>query len=258
MDLATLVGLLGAIVVLAAAVITGGSASTFINTASLLIVIVGTLLVVLMKFNLGQFLGAMGVASRAFFNKLGDPQELITKIIELGEIARKEGLLALEDQEVTDPFLARGINMMVDGTEPETIRAALERDMRETSDRHKWGAKVFGALGETAPAMGMIGTLIGLVQMLAAMEDPAQIGPAMAIALLTTLYGAVLGNVVALPIADKLALRKTEETKLNSICIDGVMGICDGHNPRVLETMLLIYIAPKNRVSSDEAEGATA
>ncbi len=183
---------------------------------------------------------------------------MITKIIELGEIAREEGLLALKDEEVTDAFLARGINIMVDGTEPETIKAALERDMRETSDRHKWGAKVFGALSETAPAMGMIGTLIGLVQMLAPMEDPAQIGPAMAIALLTKLYGAVLGNVIALPIADKLALRKTEGIKLNAICIDGVIGICDGHNPWILEAMLLMHVAPKNRNSWDEAEGATA
>ena len=181
---------------------------------------------------------------------------MITKIIELGEIAREEGLLALKDEEVTDAFLARGINIMVDGTEPETIKAALERDMRETSDRHKWGAKVFGALSETAPAMGMIGTLIGLVQMLSNMEDPKSIGPAMAVALLTTLYGAMIATMFATPIADKLSLRMTEEARMQSLYIDALVAIQEGTNPRIIEQMLSSYLPPKEREKVAEAEGA--
>ena len=257
MDLATLLGMLGAFGVLIFAVMNGGSAEVFMNTSSLLIVICGTLLVVLMKFNLGQALGAMSVAARAFSNKLPDPAVLIKQIVEMNAIARREGLLALEEHEVDNEFLKRGVELVVDGSEAETVRATLERDLIETAERHKWGAKVFGALGEVAPAMGMIGTLIGLVQMLSAMDDPKQIGPAMAIALLTTLYGAFLANVVALPIADKLALRKSEETRLNSICIDGVVGICEGQSPRVLETALSLYLSPKQRsqMAEDGGEG---
>ncbi|XOV86882.1 MAG: flagellar motor protein PomA [Pseudomonadota bacterium] len=257
MDLATLLGMLGAIGVLIAAVVSGGSADLFINVPSILIVLCGTLLIVLIKFNMKQSLRAVSVAKRAFFNKLASPDELIDKIIELNAVARREGLLALENYEVTNQFLQRGINLMVDGSEPETIKATLERDLRETAERHKWGAKVFAALGEVAPAMGMIGTLIGLVQMLSAMDDPKQIGPAMAIALLTTLYGAVIANVIALPIADKLTLRKTEESKLNAICIDGVLGICEGHNPRVLESMLKIYLSPSAREADKDAGAAS-
>ncbi|MCB1692944.1 MAG: flagellar motor protein PomA [Pseudomonadales bacterium] len=247
MDLATLLGMFGAIAVLIWAVVAGGSSDIFVNVPSVLIVLCGTLLIVLIKFNMAQALRAVVVAKRAFINKLGTPDELIAQIMEIGTVARREGLLALENIEVESEFLQRGINLLVDGAEPDAIKTTLERDLRETAERHRWGAKVFSALGEVAPAMGMIGTLIGLVQMLSSMDDPKQIGPAMAVALLTTLYGAVLANVVALPIADKLALRKTEEAKLNAICIDGVLGIAGGENPRVLESMLKIYLAPKER-----------
>lgn len=247
--------MIGAIAVLIAAVVTGGSADIFLNVPSLLIVLTGTILVVLIKFNMSQSLGAFKVAKRAFTNNLASPEDIIDQIVELNAVARREGLLALEDHEVDDQFLQRGISLMVDGTEPETIKTTLQRDLRETAERHKWGAKVFAAFGEVAPAMGMIGTLIGLVQMLSAMDDPKQIGPAMAVALLTTLYGAVLANVVALPIADKLALRKTEESKLNAICIDGILGVCEGQNPRVLESMLKTYLSPSQReAEKGEAE----
>lgn len=255
LDLATLLGLIGALGVLVAAVITGGSAELFINIPSLLIVFMGSLLVVLMKFNLKQFLGALSVAGRAFSSKLDAAEDLIPQIIEMNTVAQRQGVLALEDMDVENEFLRRGIDLLIDGNKPESIKTMLERDMSETSKRHTWGAKVFTALGDVAPAMGMIGTLIGLVQMLASMDDPKKIGPAMAIALLTTLYGAVLGNVIALPIADKLTLRRTEEAKLSAICIDGVTGIGEGQNPRVLESLLKTYLSPKNRNLSEAAGG---
>ena len=247
MDPATLVGMIGATAVLAAAIVTGGSANVFLNVPSVLIVLCGTFLVVLIKFNLAQSLGAFKVAGRAFTNKLEPPEELISELIEMNALARREGMLALENITVKNEFLSRGINLLVDGNTSEEIKSMLERDLRETIDRHKWGAKVFSALGEVAPAMGMIGTLIGLVQMLSAMDDPKMIGPAMAVALLTTLYGAFIANVIALPIADKLALRMTDEGRLNRICIDGVLAIGEGHNPRVLEAILKTYLDPKQR-----------
>lgn len=254
MDLATFLGFVGAFAVVTAAVFFGGSATVFLNVPSILIVLGGTFLVVMMKFSLSQFLGAFRVATRAFLYTPESPREVIPQIIEMSNIARKEGMLALEDQEISSSFLKQGIDMLIDGTKPEVIKNLLVKDMQQTVDRHSWGAKVFTASGDVAPAMGMIGTLIGLVQMLSAMDDPKAIGPAMAVALLTTLYGAVFANMVALPIADKLNLRKVEEGRLKAICIDGIIGIAEGQNPRVLEPMLKTYLAPAHR--NNKADGS--
>jgi len=247
MDLATLVGLLGAFGVVVAAIFIGGSASMFVNIPSLFIVMGGTAMVVLVKFTLSQYFGAFKVAVNAFRSSLQKPEEIIPQIVEMSSVARKEGLLALEEIEISNPFLQSGVNLLIDGSSPEDTRKLLTKDKKEISDRHKLGAQVFESSGDVAPAMGMIGTLIGLVQMLSNMDDPKSIGPAMAVALLTTLYGAILANMVFLPMADKLKLRRTEEEKLNSICLDGVMAIQEGQNPRVIESLLKLYVNPKNR-----------
>ena len=252
MDLATLIGLLGSFGIVVAAMVLGGSALIFINVPSLLIVVLGTFMVVLMKFSMGQFLGAVKVAMKAFIFKLDNLDELIPKVVELADVARKGGLLALEGQEVSNDFLKEGIKMLVDGHDGEVVKDVLSKDMKQAEDRHSWGAKVFTAMGDVAPAMGMIGTLVGLVQMLSNMDDPKSIGPAMAVALLTTLYGAMMANMVAIPIADKLTLRKEEEGRLKSMSIDALMGIQAGQNPHVIESMLKAYLAPSKRGSSEE------
>lgn len=256
MDIATLLGLLGSFGVVIAAILLGGSVLVFVNAPSLFIVLGGTLMVVLIKFNLSQFLGAMKVAANAFRSKSDAPEDLIPKIVEMSTVARKEGVLALENIEIDNPFLVSGVRMLIDGSSGEDMRRHLTRDMEEISDRHKWGAQVFTAGGDVAPAMGMIGTLIGLVQMLSAMDDPKSIGPAMAVALLTTLYGAILANMLFLPVADKLTLRRSEERKLNSICLDGVLAIQEGQHPRIIESLLKLYVNPKqrNRTKDDEPQ----
>ena len=247
MDLATLLGMVGAIGIVLAAILTGGSAIVFVNVPSILIVLGGTVMVVMIKFSMGQFFGAFKVALRAFFNKTTDPEELIERIVELANIARKEGMLALESQEIDNEFLGEGVRMLIDGNSREVVSAVLSKDMQQTIERHTWGAKVFSATADVAPAMGMIGTLIGLVQMLSNMSDPKSIGPAMAVALLTTLYGAMIANMVAMPIADKLTLRKADEQRIRSMCIDGVLAIQEGQNPRIIESMLKVYLDPKKR-----------
>lgn len=257
MDLATLIGMLGAIAIVLAAMLSGGSALVFVNIPSLLIVIGGTLMVVMIKFSIGQFFGAFKVAARAFMFKVDNPEELIEKTVHLANIARKEGMLALENEEVENEFLDDGIKMLIDGNSHEVIGAVMKKDLQQTIDRHKWGAKVFMATADVAPAMGMIGTLIGLVQMLSAMDDPKSIGPAMAVALLTTLYGAMLANMIAGPIADKLLLRKDDEGRIKSMCIDGVLAIQEGQNPRIIESMLKTYLDPAKR-NNESDEGATA
>ncbi|MCE0557828.1 flagellar motor protein PomA [Motilimonas sp. E26] len=247
MDLATLIGIIGAFVFVVMAMLMGGELSTFIDVPSILIVFVGSMFVVLMKYNLGQFLGAAKIGMKAFMFKLEKPEDLITKSVEMADAARKGGFLALEEAEISNAFMQKGIDMLVDGHDADVVRATLEKDISLTSERHLMGAGIFKSIGDVAPAMGMIGTLIGLVAMLSNMDDPKSIGPSMAVALLTTLYGAILSNMVALPMSEKLVLR-AEEEKLNRVLImDAVLGIQDGQNPRVIEGLLKNYLAESKR-----------
>ena len=172
--------------------------------------------------------------------------------MELAKEARQGGLLALEDAEVPDAFMKSGLDLLVDGHPADVVRSVLTKDLQMTLKRHSDGQDIFKAIGDVGPAMGMIGTLIGLVQMLANMDDPKQIGPAMAVALLTTLYGAILANVFALPIADKLAVRSSEENNRKSLIIDGLLGIQAGQNPRVIDNMLATYLPRSKRQTEDE------
>ena len=247
MDLATLVGLIGAFAIVIASMVMGGSAHMFVNVPSLLIVVVGSLFVVLMKFTLGQFLGAIKVAIKAFSFKQPAPEDVIEEVVELADAARKGGLLSLEGKEVSSDFMTKGIQLLVDGHDAEVVKTLLKKDMQQTMERHEWGAKIFTAIGDVGPAMGMIGTLVGLVAMLANMDDPKSIGPAMAVALLTTLYGAMLANMFALPVADKLEMRRKEEGRLKSMVIDALLSIQAGQNPRVISSMLKAYIPESKR-----------
>ncbi|NKB38116.1 MAG: flagellar motor protein PomA [Gammaproteobacteria bacterium] len=256
MDLATLIGLLAAIGIIAASIFLGGSAGTFFNVPSLLVVVGGTIGAVLMQFSIGQFFGAVKVALKAFFNKGQAPEELIETTIDMANSARKGGLLALEEKDTGNPFFQMGIQMMVDGHEPDVVRQMMTSEMTLTVERHDLGQKIFKSIAEVAPAMGMIGTLIGLVQMLSNMDDPKSIGPSMAVALLTTLYGAMIANVFAGPIAEKLGLRSNEERLVKSMIIDGVSGIQEGRNPRVIEGMLMTYLPGSKRKSAEDAEAA--
>ncbi|WP_370229455.1 flagellar motor protein PomA [Marinobacter nauticus] len=256
MDFATLIGLVGAILLISSAIILGASPSMFINPPSLLIVIGGTLLVVLAKFSLAQFFDAFKVAARAFKFKLPETQASIEELVEIASIARKEGVLGIEGREVSSPFLGQGIQMLVDGQDGNTIKQLLNKERLMTLEHNRSGAKVFTAMADVAPAMGMIGTLIGLVQMLSNMEDPKSIGPAMAVALLTTLYGAMIATMIATPIADKLSLRMTEEARMQSLYIDALVAIQEGTNPRIIEQMLSSYLSPKERARNGDAETA--
>jgi chemotaxis protein MotA len=251
-DLATLVGILGAFAMVIMAMMLGGSLTMFVDIPSVLIVILGGLFVVLMKFELGQFLGAGKIMGKAFSFKMSKPESVITEVVELAGLARKGGLLSLEGKEVSDAFLGKGIQLLVDGHDPDVVRTILSKEAKLAAERHTLGIAIFKCIGDVGPAMGMIGTLIGLVAMLANMSDPKTIGPAMAVALLTTLYGAMLANMVALPVADKLSLRRDEEARLKSMIIDALLSIQAGQNPRVIESMLQAYIAEGKRVSSGD------
>lgn len=252
MDLATVVGLLGSFAMVIMAMMLGGSLAMFVDIPSVLIVILGGIFVVLMKYELGQVLGAGKIAGKAFSFKMSKPEAIITEVVELAGLARKGGLLSLEGKEVSDAFLGKGIQLLVDGHDPDVVRTILGKEAKLAAERHTVGISIFKALGDVGPAMGMIGTLVGLVAMLANMSDPKTIGPAMAVALLTTLYGAMIANMVAIPVADKLALRRDEEGRLKSMIIDALLAIQAGQNPRVIESMLQAYIAEGKRTSSGD------
>ena len=254
MDLATLLGLIITFGFILGAILSGGSLLLFVNVPSLLIVIGGSVSVVLMQFTLGQFFGAFKVAMKAFFHKSVDAVELIEQAGVLANVARKEGMMALESQEIENPFLNKGIQLCVDGHPPDLVRKMLSKDISLTIQRHELGQSIFKALGDIAPAMGMIGTLIGLVQMLANMDDPKSIGPAMAVALLTTLYGAIIANAFALPLADKLELRSQEEKTNRTLILETISGIQEGMNPRVLEELLKAFLPEAQRATENAEE----
>ena len=244
MDIATIVGLLAAFGLIISAM---SDPAAFVDIPSVLIVVAGSIAVVLFRSSLGEFLGAIAVMGKCFKNKLEPGEDLIIQITELANIARKDGMIALEGQEIANPFLAKAIGMLVDGTEADMIRKSLEQDIDSTKLRHKQGAAIFSAWGEIAPAMGMIGTLVGLVQMLGNMSDPKSIGPAMAVALLTTMYGAILANVICLPVAMKLGSQADIEAANNNLILEGVLFIQSGGNPRILTDYLASFLAPKAR-----------
>jgi chemotaxis protein MotA len=255
-DLATLIGLAGGIAVIIAAILSGSSLTLFINIPSVMVVAGGTIAATLIKFPLANFLSAFKVALNAFFHKAENPNALIETAVRLSHVVRKEGLLALEHQELENRFFQKGLQFCVDGEDAEFVRKVLTQDMDLTIERHEVGQKIFRAIGDSAPAMGMIGTLVGLVQMLANMEDPKSIGPAMAVALLTTLYGALIANLVALPIADKLELRSNEERINKSLIIESIAGIQAGQNPRVMEELLKTYLPQRERTNGQPEGGA--
>lgn len=247
MDLATLVGLLGALGLIVMTMLMSGDLAMFINIPSIVIVFGGSIFAVMAKFGLGQFLGAFKIAGKSFKGTAPDVGGLIDEIVELADIARKGGLLSLEGKEVSNEFLQKGIQLLVDGHDPDVVKTLLSKDRTLAEERHVNGSAIFQGLTGMAPAMGMIGTLIGLVAMLANMDDPKAIGPAMAVALLTTLYGAVLANGVTEPIADKLKLRAGEEAMVKNLIIDALLAIQSGQNPRVIDSMLRTYLPEGKR-----------
>ncbi len=252
MDIATLIGLLGGFGIIIGAIATGGDIMLFVNVPSILIVVGGTFMVTLMQVSLKDFLGSFSMAMKAFFYKTYDAAQLIEEAAQLADVARKNGLLALEGQEISNDFLKQGIGLCVDGHDPALVQKMLVKDIDLTIERHEVGQTMFKNMATMAPAMGMIGTLVGLVQMLANMSDPASIGPAMAVALLTTLYGAVIANAFAQPLADKLARASQLEQTNKYLILETISGIQEGMNPRVLEQLLSSFLPSAKRVKDEE------
>jgi chemotaxis protein MotA len=252
MDIATVLGVISAFGLVFLAIFMGGGIQLFINLQALMIVVGGTLGATMINYPLNEVFGVFSVVKKALFTKNIVSNDLIKIFMNFAHKSRKEGILALESElkQVKDDFLIKGVQLSIDGLEPNEIRDILDTELDFIKNRHQLGAEIFTTMGSFAPALGMIGTLIGLVQMLQSMEDPSTIGPAMAVALLTTFYGSIMANIICMPIAGKLRTRSREEALTKEITIQGIMSLSSGDNPRILEQKLQAFIPPNERRSS--------
>jgi len=256
MDLATIVGIIAGFTLVLGAILLGGEVTFFVDVKSVMIVLGGTVATTLINFPVGQVLGVTKVLKNAFLTKNKSPVEIIQQLVSLAERARREGILSLEAEleVVKDDFTRTGIGLAVDGVEPDLIKDILQTEMAFIEERHRTGQSIFLTMGTFAPAFGMIGTLIGLVLMLQTLNNPATIGPAMAVALLTTLYGSLLANIVFIPIAGKLKIRTAEEILIKELTIEGIMSIQSGDNPRIVQQKLFAFLSPTSRGAGSEKE----
>ncbi len=255
MDLATLIGLGLITTAIVGAIAVGGDLTIFIDVPSTLVVGLGVLGATFIKWPIEVIKNLASYMMKTIFSTVVDHKETIKNIGELADKARKESIFALENVEVDDPFLKKAMTLAADNRPPEIIGAILQMEVDSIEKRHKLGQDVLDGIGADGPAMGMIGTLIGLVQMLQNLSDPSAIGPAMAVALLTTFYGAVLANAFALPMKTKLVYRSTQELINMDIIIAGTLGIVAGENPRLILDKLKAFVAPSLRDADDDGGG---
>ncbi len=249
MDLASLIGLLGAIGMILWAMISGGGIAPFIDVPSLLIVFGGTFFAVMYTAPLPVFLGSFGAMAKAFLPPIKQYEELIIRMVELATIARKDGMMALEGQEVPDAFFSKGMQMLIDGADESALTTQLTQEIKAMKARHQQMQDVAKAWVDLAPAMGMIGTLVGLVLMLGNMADPKAIGPAMAVALLTTLYGAFIANVLFSPMVTKLEGYTAHETVYREMVLTGLKNISRGESPRNIQDQMASNLTAKAQES---------
>ena len=257
MDIASLLGIIGAIGFILYAMISGGGVGPFLDVPSLAIVFGGTFFCVMYTCPLPTFLGSFGVMAKAFFPPVKPQDELVTKMVELAGIARKDGMMALEGQEVPDKFFEKGLQMLVDGADEAKLNEQMQLELKAMKQRHEMNQGVISSWIDIGPAMGMIGTLVGLVAMLGNMADPKAIGPAMAVALLTTLYGAMLANVIFLPMKLTLEQNTAKEIVFREMIVTALRAISRGESPRNIQDQLLANLPPKQQEKIEAAAAAS-
>ena len=245
MDIASIVGLIGGVGMILGAMISGGGLGPFFDIPSVLIVFGGTFFLVMYSTPMPVFLGSFGAMAKAFMPPIKKQDELIERMVELSGIARKDGMMALEGQEVPDKFFQKGLQMLVDGADESKLVTQLNKEIKAMLKRHEANQVAIKAWIDLAPAMGMVGTLIGLVLMLGNMADPKAIGPAMAVALLTTMYGAIIANVLFMPLLTKLEGYTQYESVYREMVVTGLRNIARGESPRNIQDQMVANLAPK-------------
>lgn len=251
MDLATSIGWLAALGMCfwSLWVGTSGNVGVFWDSPSAILVFGGTIFIVLMTQAMDRYFGLWRVIKRGFFTRRQSLVSVVEQIVRLGEVARREGVLSLEGalKDIDDEFLANGVRLVIDGTGAAEIEQILAAELEAMDSRHGQGKAVLDLIAKYAPAFGMIGTLMGLVAMLNNMDDPKKIGPGMAVAILTTFYGAMIANVFCLPLSDKLSYRNEEEMLLRTIMVKGILSLQAGDNPRITQAKLAVYLPARDR-----------
>jgi chemotaxis protein MotA len=249
MDIATIIGILLGFTVVTSAIVTGGGWQMFIHLPSLGITIGGMLCATLIHFSLPQFLGIFSVIKKTIITKVPSHSELIQKMVNYAAISRRDGPLALEQeiQKTDNMFFAKGLQMLVDGQESDTINEIMSMEIQHLEDRHSIGKKILEYMGSAAPAFGMIGTLIGLVQMLRSLESPESIGAGMAVALITTFYGALSANLIFIPLAGKLGLYSKAESTVMEMIVEGICAIARGDNPTAVREKIQVFVSQGRR-----------
>ncbi len=251
MDIATIVGIISCVGLLFASMSMGVGLSAFYHLPSILLVCGGTACATMISYPLRDCLNTISVLKNAFVTQPITVGEIITGFTAFSAKARKEGLLSLEQsvRDINDPFLKKGLELTIDGLEPQAITEILETEISFQESRHRLGADIFQTMGTFALAFGMIGTLLGLIAMLRALDDPSSIGPSMSLALITTFYGAILSNMIFIPIAGKLRARSQDETMVKELIVQGILSLCRGDNPRIIEQKLHAFLPPSARIS---------
>jgi chemotaxis protein MotA len=249
MDIGTVIGLIFGFGVIAYSILMGGSLAIFVDIPSMFIVVGGMLCAVMIHFSLPQFFSVFSIVKKTFLTKVPSPPELIQQMVNFATISRREGALALEEQlrKTENPFLIKALQMLVDGREEGNIREMLELEIQYLQERHSHGKKILEFMASAAPAFGMIGTLIGLVQMLRNMTSPESIGAGMAVALITTFYGAILSNLVFTPLAGKLGIYSKAETLAMEMIVAGICSISQGENPTMVREKMQTFISAGRR-----------
>ena len=249
MDIATIVGVILGFIVVCGAIVVGGGWQSFVHIPSLAITIGGMLCATLIHFSLPQFLGIFSVVKKTIVTKIPPPSELIQNMVNFAAINRRDGALALEQEipKISDLFFVKGLQMLVDGQESEAIRDLLSLEIENLRDRHSTGKKILEFMGAAAPAFGMVGTLIGLVQMLKNLSSPDQIGAGMAVALLTTFYGAFSANLIFIPLAGKLGIYSKAESTAKEMIVEGLCAIAQGDSPTVIREKMHVFVSQSRR-----------
>jgi chemotaxis protein MotA len=249
MDIATIIGILLGFTVVTSAIVAGGGWQMFIHLPSLGITVGGMLCATLIHFSLPQFLGIFSVIKKTIIAKIPSQSELIQKMVNYAAISRRDGPLALEQEirKVDNLFFAKGLQMLVDGQESDTINEIMSMEIQYLQDRHAIGKKILEFMGSAAPAFGMIGTLIGLIQMLRSLESPESIGAGMAVALITTFYGALTANLIFLPLAGKLGLYSKAESTIMEMIVEGICAIARGDNPTAVREKIQVFVSQGRR-----------
>lgn len=262
-DISSVIGIIGGIILLTTAIIVAGSLQgslIFISLSSVLTVIGGLVASIMVNFNMQEIKDALASTKKAFVKQDHNVPKLVEEFVELATMARREGLLSLDNKidEIDDDFIKKGILLTVDGLEAEVIKEILAAEVVSIEEKQKIGKIVYEKAGELAPAWGMIGTLIGLILMLQNLDDPKTIGPSMALALITTFYGAVLANLFFIPLSGKLANRVDNEVYVRNIMIEGILGVQSGQNPKLLKEKLEVFVDKEGKEEGEEEEEATA